>query len=137
MGELGQGVGLVHELGELGAAEELLDRRRYGPDVDEVGGHGRFHILQAHALAHYALQARHAHADLVLQQLAHAADAAVAQMVDVVRATNAVAHADQVADGGNDIIRDDVPGDQLVHAGSEQGFEARLIQPLAFIQHGH
>ena len=34
-GQLGQRVGLVHELGELAAAEELLHRRHDGPDVDQ------------------------------------------------------------------------------------------------------
>ena len=47
-------------------------------------------ILNGHALADDALQAGEADAELVLQQLAHAAQAAVAEVVDVVRRADAV-----------------------------------------------
>ena len=40
-------------------------------------------ILQGHALADNALHAAEADAELVLEQLAHAADAAVAEVVDI------------------------------------------------------
>ena len=108
MRQLRERVGLIHELGKLRRAEKLLDCRRHRPDIDEVGRHCRIHILQAHALAHNALQPRHANADLVLQQLAHAADAPVAQVVDIIRAANAIVHANKVADRRYDIIRYDM-----------------------------
>ena len=41
-------------------------------------------LLHAHALAHHALHARQADAELVLDELADRADAAVAEVVDVV-----------------------------------------------------
>ena len=47
-------------------------------------------ILNGHALPDDALQAGEADAELVLQQLAHAAQAAVAQVVDVVGGADAV-----------------------------------------------
>ena len=45
-----------------------------------------FGVADGHALAHDALHAQQADAQLVLDQLAHGLDAAVAQVVDVVGA---------------------------------------------------
>ena len=82
--ELGQRVRLVHELGELAAAEELLHRRHDRADVDE-GVRGRLvDLLDRHALADDALHAQEADPERVLDQLAVGADAAVAEVVDVV-----------------------------------------------------
>ena len=83
-GELGQRVGLVHELRELAAAEELLHRRHDGADVDEGVRRRLVDLLDRHALAHDALHAQQADAERVLDQLAVGADAAVAEVVDVV-----------------------------------------------------
>ena len=72
-------------------------------------------ILDGHALPDDALQTGEADAELVLQQLAHAAQAAVAQMVDVVGGADAHGQAVQIVDGGHDIVHGDVLGDQVVH----------------------
>jgi hypothetical protein len=59
-------------------------RRHHRLRVDQVL---RQHVLQVddrHALARRLLDLRQAHANLVLQQLAHAPHAAVAKVVDVV-----------------------------------------------------
>src|ERR1019366_1317122 len=83
-----QRVVLVHELAELRGREELLDRRHHGTDVDERLGRDRLDVLGVHALAHDALHARKSGAQGVLDQFAHAADAAVREVVlvvDVVR----------------------------------------------------
>ncbi len=50
---------------------------------------GRDHvqILNGHALPDYTLHAGEADAELVLKQLAHAAQAAVAQVVDIILVT--------------------------------------------------
>ena len=130
MRELCKRVGLIHELRKLRRTEEFLDRGRHRADVDEVGGHGSVHVLQAHALAHHALKARHANADLVLQQLAHAADAAVAEMVDVIRAADAIGHSDQVADGGYDVVRHNMAGDQVVYMCLEECLQGFLVHVL-------
>ena len=55
-----------------------------GPDVDEALGRDDIQILNGHALPDDTLHAAKADAELVLQQLAHAAQAAVAQMVDII-----------------------------------------------------
>ena len=84
VGELGQRVGLVHELGQLAAAEELLHRRHHGPDVDERVRRRLLGIGDRHPLLDDALHAEQADPELVLDELAVGADAAVAEVVDVV-----------------------------------------------------
>ena len=84
VGEPGQRVGLVHELGQLARPEELLDGRHHRPDVDEgLRGDG-VDVLGGHALPDHPLHAGEADAYLVLDELADGADPAVAEVVDVV-----------------------------------------------------
>ena len=80
----GERVVLVHELRQLGGAEELLDRGHDRADVDQGLRRDRLDVLGRHALADHALHAGQARADLVLDELADGADAAVAEVVDVV-----------------------------------------------------
>ncbi len=82
--DLAERVRLVHELRELRGAEELLDHRRDRLGVDQVVRHERLDLLQAHALLDGALHADETDPVLVLEQLAHRPDAAVAEVVDVV-----------------------------------------------------
>ena len=84
MRETRERVRLVHELRQLRGAEELLDRRDDRPDVDERLRRDRLDVLGRHALAHDALHAAEADAELVLDQLADRAHPAVAEVVDVV-----------------------------------------------------
>ena len=114
MGELSQGVVLIHELAQRRGAEELLDDGRDRPDVDEALGGDGVEILHGHALADDPLQAGEAHAELVLQELTHAAKAAVTQVVNVVGGAGAVHHAAQVVDGGQDVVLGDVLGDEIL-----------------------
>ena len=102
--DLGERVGLVHELGELRAPEELLDHGRDRLGVDQVVRHQVLDFLQAHALLDGALHPDQADAVLVLQELAHGADAAVAEVVDVVDVTLAVFQLDQVAHHLEDVL---------------------------------
>ena len=108
-GQLGQRVGLVHELAELAAAEELLHRRHDRADVDE-GVRGRLvDLLDRHALADDALHAQQADPEGVLDQLAVGADAAVAEVVDVVLGVEPAVALDEVADDGRDVLAGDRP----------------------------
>ena len=114
--QAGQRVGLVHELRQLGRAEELLDRSHDRPNVDQGLRRDRLDVLSGHPLADDPLHAREADPDLVLDQLAHGAQAPVAEVVDVVgldRDLDAVrrAHrllarvqAHEVLDGGADVV---------------------------------
>ena len=85
VGQTGQRVGLVHELRQLAGAEELLDGGDDGPDVDQGLRRDGLDVLGRHPLANDALHAGQADPDLVLDQLAHGAQATVAEVVDVVR----------------------------------------------------
>ena len=115
--QLRQRVVLIHELRQRGGAEELLDDRRDRPDVDEALRRDDVEILHGHALADHALEAGEADAELVLQQLAHAAQTAVAQMVNVVLRARALHHAAQIVDGGENVVSRDVHRNEVAAAG--------------------
>ena len=107
VGQLSQRVVLVHELRQRRRTEELLDGSSYRADVDQGLRRNNVEILNGHALANNALHAGEADAELVLQQLAYAAQTTVAQMVDIVNRTDAVTEVEQIADGSEHIINDD------------------------------
>ncbi len=96
-------VRLVHELRELRGPEELFDRRDDRTDVDQRLRRDRFDVLHRHALAHDALEAQQADAELVLQQFADRTDAAVAEVIDVVLANDAGRDFDQAANDGDHV----------------------------------
>ena len=116
MGQTGKRVVLVHELRQLAGAEELVDRRHDGTDVDQGLRRDGLDVLSRHPLAHDALHPRQADPDLVLDQLADGAQPPVAEVVDVVglhRHLDAAGHrhrglalvqAHQVLDGGDDVL---------------------------------
>ncbi len=104
VGDLGERIGLVHELRELARPEELLDHRRHRLGVDQVVRHERLDLLEAHALLDRALHADQADAVLVLEQLAHRAHAAVAEVVDVVDRALPVLEIDQVPHDLEDVL---------------------------------
>ena len=98
MGQLGQRIDLVHELGELAAAKEIANDRREGFGIDELlRGHGLDALIeQGHAFFDQALGAGQADAALIGQQFAHRAHAPAAQVVDVVEAAFAFFEAQQI-----------------------------------------
>ena len=106
-GQLGKRVGLVHELAELAAAEELLHRGHDRPDVDERVRGRLVDLLDRHPLAHHPLHAEQADAEGVLDQLAIGADAAVPEMVDVVARMQSAVALDEVADDRGDVLASD------------------------------
>ena len=79
-----QGVGLVHELRQGVRTEEGVDDARNGLGVDEVGRREHFVIADVHALADCAAHACQTNGELIGELLAHGADAAVAEVVDIV-----------------------------------------------------
>ena len=116
VGQTRQRVVLVHELRQLAGAEELLDRRHDGTDVDQGLRRDRLDVLSGHPLAHDALHAGQADPDLVLDQLADGAQTTVAEVVDVVGLDGhldaagdghrglALVQAHQVLDGRDDVL---------------------------------
>ena len=134
VGQLSQRVGLIHELRQRAGAEELLDGGGDRPDVDEGLGGDHVQVLGGHTLPDDTLHAGEADAELVLNQLAHAAQTAVAQMVDVIRGAHAVSQTVEVVDGGHDVLPGDMLGDQVVQMlpdGVLQLLAAELVQQLA------
>ena len=84
VGELGQRVGLVDDLRQLAAAEEVLDRRADALGVDQRPRRHVVGVLQAHPLLHGAAELEEPLAQLVGGQLVDGPQPAVAQVVDVV-----------------------------------------------------
>ena len=82
--EPGERVGLVHELRELRGAEELLQRRDDGADVDDRLRGDRVGVLGGEALADDALHPVEADPEGLLDQLADGAQAAVAEVLVLV-----------------------------------------------------
>ena len=104
VGQFRQGVCLIHELGQLGRTEELFQRRHHGAGVDEDLRGDPFRILNGHSFLDDSFHAGEADAELVLQELADAADAAVAQMVDIVGAAFAVHQFEEAFEGAENIF---------------------------------
>ena len=104
--QLGQRVGLVHELRELRGAEERLDRRGDRLGADHRLRRNALRVEAGHALANDALHAQQAQAELVLQQLADAAHALVHQVVDLVDRGRRVigVQAQQVGEDRQDVV---------------------------------
>src|SRR4029078_3915940 len=98
VGELVERVRLLHELRQLAAAEELLDRCDDRADVDELLRRGLLRLDDRHALAHDALHAQQADSELLLDELADRADATVSEVVDVVGVALAVVQLDDPRD---------------------------------------
>ena len=74
-----QRVGLVHELGQLAGTKEFFDSSDDRTDVDQDLRRNAFGILDGHAFADDAFHTGQADAELVLQEFADAAQAAVAR----------------------------------------------------------
>ena len=102
--QLGQRVGLIHKLAELRPAKELTDRRHHRSDVDQRQRRGLVGVADRHPLTDHALHPQQAHAELVLDQLAHGFDAAVAQVIDIVLALDAVVDVDHAAQHRDQVI---------------------------------
>ena len=115
----GQRVVLVHELGELGSAEELLDGGVHRTDVDQgLRGDG-LGVLSGHTLAYHALHTGQTGTQLVLDQLTDLTDTTVAEVVDIVNVhaqvnifavalaregRSTIVQGHQVLDGGDDVL---------------------------------
>ena len=104
--DLGERIGLIHELRKLARSEEFADRRHDGLGVHQVVRHGRRHFLvDRHLFLDRALHADEADAELVFEQFADRAHAAVAEVIDVIDRADALAQFQQVADGVVEVFR--------------------------------
>ena len=128
VGQLGQGIGLIHELGERARAEELLDGSGDGADIDQGLGRNNIQVLDGHTLPDDPLHTGEADAELILEQFSYRTQAAVPQVVDIVGASHAKGQAVEIVDGGHHIVHNDVLGDQIIDAVPDD-----LLQFLALI----
>ena len=104
MGDFGQRVGLIHELRQLRRAEKLPHGRRGRLGVDQILRHHGVDIDRPHPLLDGTLHAQQADPVLILHQLADRPHPAIAEMVDVVDFTLAVAQIDQGTDHRDDVL---------------------------------
>src|SRR5690606_34703521 len=102
---------------------EFLDRGSHRLGVDHVLRHQTFAVGHRQTLLHGTLDAHQAHAELVLGHLPHGADAAVAQVVDIVHGAEAVADLDQGLDHVHDVFA-------AQHAGAGGAFAAQATVEL-------
>ncbi len=106
VGDLRKGVGLVHELGQLAAAEKLPDRGHHRLGVDQVVRHRRGHFLvDRHLLLDRAFHAHEPDAELVFEQFPHGAHPAVSEVVDIVNRPDAAGELQRVVDHGVEVLR--------------------------------
>ena len=104
MRNFGQRVDLIHELRELRRPEERVDHRRQRLGIDQIDRSEHLVVTYVHALADRTRHAHEAHRELVRQLLAHGADTAVRQVVDIVDVGLRVDQLDQVFDDGDDVL---------------------------------
>ncbi len=152
VGQFGQRIGLIHELAELRAAEEITDHRAERLRIDELlrGDLVDTGIKQGHALAHQTLGAGEAHAALVGQQFTDRTDAAAAEVIDIVGHPLALAQFHEILHRGDEVV---LREDALLVADAEVellvdlvtshaaevvtlGIEEQALQHAAGILHG-
>ena len=96
---------------------------------------GRNHIgilrLDRHSLTNNPLHSGKTNSKLVLQQLAHRTDTAIAQMVDIVGIAHIVAQVVDIIDGRKNIVFDDMLGNQAVYIGFDR-FPQRFLVLVLF-----
>ena len=91
VGQHRERVGLVDDLGQFAATEEVLDRRRDTLGIDQCPRCHLLDILQAHSLLHRSTQLQESLADLLGRQLVDCPQPPVAEIVDVVGLDQVVA----------------------------------------------
>ncbi|MPM20381.1 hypothetical protein SDC9_66810 [bioreactor metagenome] len=130
MGQLGQGVCLIHELRQRRGSEELLNGGDDRPDVDEGLRRDDLHVLGGHTLFDYALHAGKPNAELVLQKLTDRADTAVAEVVNVVHRADVVGEANKVVERGQNVFHGNVLGHKLSHFFRQKRLKRRSVLRL-------
>ena len=93
--DLGQRVGLVHELRQLRRSEELFQGCRNRLAVDQVMGHERLLLGLAKPFFNRFFNTGKTGSVLVFSQFAHATHAAITEVVDVIDVTTAIAQVHQ------------------------------------------
>ena len=127
VGQFSQRVVLVHELGQLAAAEEFLHGGHHRTDVDQSLGRDHIGILESHPFPDHPFHTAQTDPELVLEQFPYAADTPVAQVVDIVLAFHAVDYVQQVSKGSDYVSRGDHPDGRIDVLGHDHLFRFFLI----------
>ena len=104
MSQLCQRVVLIHELGQLAAAEEFLNSGNNRTDVNQSLRGNNFVVLNGHTFFYYTLHTGKTDTELVLQQFANAAYTTVAQMVNIIAGAMAIHQVQQIVEGSKYIL---------------------------------
>ena len=104
VGNLGQRIVLIHELGQLAGTEEFLNRCSDRLGIDQVLRHQAFAFGHGQTLFDRALNTDQTDAELVFGHFANRANAAVTQMVDIVNHALAVTDVDQGPEHLDDVF---------------------------------
>jgi len=104
VGDFRQRVVLIHKLGQLAGAEELFHGSGNRLGVDQVLGHQPFALHNRETFLDCTLDPDETNAELVFSHLAHRADAAVAEVVNVVHNAFAIANGNQGAHNVDNIL---------------------------------
>lgn len=86
MGQFRQWIGLIHELRELRAAEELAHGSDDRANVNQRVRRCSFRVLQRHTLFDHPLHAQETDAELLLDQFADGSHTAVAEVINIIGA---------------------------------------------------
>ncbi len=117
MSKLGKRVRLIHKLRKRRRAEEFFNGCNNRTDVYKSLRSDCFGILRlnGHTLADNSFNSGKTDTELVLKQLAHASDTAVAEVVDVVRTADTPVKVAHIVDRGENIVDDDVFRNEFVY----------------------
>ena len=107
VGQHRERIGLVDDLRQLAAAEEVFDGRRDALGIDQAAGRHVLDVLQAHPLLDGAAELQEALAQLVCGQFVDRPQTAVAQVIDIVDLGPRLAagQLEQIGHGGDQVFR--------------------------------
>ena len=102
--DLGEGVGLIHELRKGIRTEEGIDCSRDSLGIDQIDRFEHLIIADIHFLADGASHTSQTDGELVVELLADGADATVAKVVDIIDITFGIDQLDKILDDLDDIL---------------------------------
>ncbi|GFH92745.1 hypothetical protein IMSAGC002_04017 [Lachnospiraceae bacterium] len=115
VGQLTQRIILIHKLGKLGRTKKFLHRSLYWFDVNQYLRGNLFSIMSCHPFTDYPFQPGQTDPVLVLEQFTYRPDAPVAQMVNIIRVSDAVFQVNIIIYGSNNIFLRNVLRYQFMH----------------------
>ena len=104
VGDFGQRVGLIHELGELAGTEERVDHRRKGLGIDQVQWCKDLIVTYIHTLTDGTCHTSKPYAELSRELFAYGAHTTVGKVVDIINLRFGVDKLDEILNNGDDIF---------------------------------